>query len=99
MLNQNMYLNKTLTWYFYFSHIYETTTHTEERCFIADFTSPDHCMNIDSNCTDDVLTFGNRIRNTLDIVAVFDGWFDPHPNSDVAIASGIYNARMLQCKD
>ena len=61
----------------------------EERCFIADYTSPDHCANDGSGCTDDVLNFGNRIRRDLNITVTFDGWFDPEPHSVVGVASGM----------
>ena len=69
--------------------IYGDTLHTEERCFIVDFTSPDHCANDGSRCTDDVLNFGHRIRRDLNITITFDGWFDPEPDSVVGVASGM----------
>ena len=76
---------------------YGDTLYVEERCFITDFASPDHCLNVDPPCADgDVLSFGNRIRRDLELTATFDGWFDPDPDSDVAKASGnlISNAIM-----
>ena len=41
---------------------YGDTFYMEERCFIADYTSPDHCANDGYGCDDDVLNFGSRIR-------------------------------------
>ena len=64
------------------------TTAEEERCFIADYQSPDHCLNALDNCPFDVLNFGQRIRRSLDMTVEFDGWFDPQPESDVADESG-----------
>ena len=68
---------------------YGDTLYVEERCFITDFASPDHCLNVDPPCADgDVLSFGNRIRRDLELTATFDGWFDPDPDSDIAKGSG-----------
>ena len=64
--------------------------HVEERCFVADYTDPDHCANTGSGCTDDVLNFGHRIRRDRQITVTFDGWFDPEPTSLVGVASGLY---------
>ena len=60
----------------------------EERCFVADYTSPDHCVNTPASCEEDVLNFGYRIRRGLELKVLFDGWFDPMPPSAVAGPSG-----------
>ena len=70
-------------------HEYSDTFYSEERCFVADYTSPDHCTNTPaSSCTDDVLNFGYRVRRGLDLNVLFDGWFDSEPDSLVAGPSG-----------
>ena len=69
---------------------YGDTTGVEERCFIIDLTSPDHCMNLTTPCEEDVLNFGPRSRQTYDLIVTFDGWFDPDPASVVSKASGIF---------
>ena len=68
---------------------YGDTFYEDEKCFITDFTSPDHCLNVDPNCNEDVLNFDGRIRRSLDITVSFGGWFDPEPESSIATASGL----------
>lgn len=63
------------------------TLYMEERCFVTDFTPPDHCAN-STSCNYDVLNFGNRIRRDLNLTIAFDGWFDPEPDSKIAGSSG-----------
>ena len=70
---------------------YGDTVQEEERCFVIDLTSPDHCMNVNPTCGKDVLNFGYRIRRGLDLIVTFDGWFDPDPDSVVAEASGSFS--------
>ena len=67
---------------------YGDTIKEEEICFEIDLTDPDHCAN-GNGCNVDLISFGNRVRRELDLKVMFDGWFDPEPESAVARASGI----------
>ena len=83
-------IKNTLSVYFFRHDEYGDTIHEEEKCVIMDFTDPDHCSN-GHGCEVDLMSFGHRVRRDLDLEVIFEGWFDPQPDSVVASGSGKSN--------
>ena len=61
-------------------HEFNEVIATTEKCFLLDFTAPDHCIN-KPPCSSDPLDIGERIQDHSNIRAVYVGYVDPNPNS------------------